>query len=408
MRTLASPHAPVVGRVEALRRSSVGPASRWPASATADCVVPDVAIVTPPRPPESRTSAGRAFVHRGRKAVVVDGGGVRRMPQTSHSHRGRRTPGARRSPFWSAAPNCQVNRRRWTVRVHKSSLAHYLRSARPCPRRHRLGCLGGLVADFDEQQHRAAYEAMAKGDTAPIRALMADDYVQHMPAFDITVHGRERTLDLISRIFGRLGITEYRLERVEQQGDFVITTSADVALSDPTSSAAWMSNGWSRRLAVEGWAHRPPLRTASTCGSSWSGRTDLDTTTSSVPLSPTAARSAQRRRGRGRSTRARPARARRTQAPVGRTGPWTARRRRARSTWSCGPSGSHAVAVRPPGVTAPASSAAPSPRPARIVRAELRPNAAAYLGRAPAAARRRRRPAPVRSCWAKMRSAAAR
>jgi predicted SnoaL-like aldol condensation-catalyzing enzyme len=116
------------------------------------------------------------------------------------------------------------------------------------------------VADFDEQQHRAAYEAMAKGDTAPIRALMADDYVQHMPAFDITVHGRERTLDLISRIFGRLGITEYRLERVEQQGDFVINYICGRSSLRPDEfRGVDVQRVGPDGLAVEGWAHRPPL-----------------------------------------------------------------------------------------------------------------------------------------------------
>jgi hypothetical protein len=101
---------------------------------------------------------------------------------------------------------------------------------------------------------------MAKGDTEPLGALIADDYVQHLPAMDITVRGRSRTQDLVSRIFDRMQITEYRLERVEQHGDFVISfisgrsslrpdefQGVDVALRGPDG------------LAVVGWAHRPPL-----------------------------------------------------------------------------------------------------------------------------------------------------
>jgi hypothetical protein len=116
------------------------------------------------------------------------------------------------------------------------------------------------VTDFDEQQHRAAYEAMAKGDLEPIGALMAPDYVHHMVSMDISVHGRDRTLDLVSRMLDRLQVSDYRVSQVEQHGEFVITCisgrsalrpdefhGVDVVRVDPDG------------LAVEGWSHRPLL-----------------------------------------------------------------------------------------------------------------------------------------------------
>lgn len=115
------------------------------------------------------------------------------------------------------------------------------------------------MADFDEQQHRAAYEAMAKGDTAPIGALMAEDHVHHMTHWDITVRGRERTLDLVARIFDRLQVTDYRLERVEQHGEFVITTiTGRSALRTDEFRGVDVVRTGPDGLAVEGWSHRPP------------------------------------------------------------------------------------------------------------------------------------------------------
>jgi predicted SnoaL-like aldol condensation-catalyzing enzyme len=116
-----------------------------------------------------------------------------------------------------------------------------------------------LVFDFDEQQHRAAYEAMAKGDTEPLGALMADDYVQHLTAWGFTVHGRERNLELVSRIFDRFGITEYRLDRVEQHGDFVISfISSRSPLRPEEVQGVDVVRIGPDGLAVEGWVHRPP------------------------------------------------------------------------------------------------------------------------------------------------------
>ncbi len=78
------------------------------------------------------------------------------------------------------------------------------------------------MIDFDEQQHRAAYEALAKGDAGPLLARVSDDYVHHLTTWDLTVHGRERTRQLVERVFERLQITDYRLDDVVQHGDFVI------------------------------------------------------------------------------------------------------------------------------------------------------------------------------------------
>lgn len=116
------------------------------------------------------------------------------------------------------------------------------------------------MADFDEQQHREAYEAMTKGDTEPIGALITDDYVQHMPALGITARGRARTMDLVSRIFDRLQITEYRLERVEQHGDFVISfVSGRSSLRADEFHGVDVHRAGPDGRAVEGWAHRPPM-----------------------------------------------------------------------------------------------------------------------------------------------------
>jgi ketosteroid isomerase-like protein len=116
------------------------------------------------------------------------------------------------------------------------------------------------VTDFDEQQHRAAYEALAKGDSDPLFARVSDDYVQHMTAWNLTVHGRERTQDLIERIFERLQITDYRLEHVMQHGDFVISLiSGRSALRADEFHGVDVVRPGPDGLAVEGWAHRPPL-----------------------------------------------------------------------------------------------------------------------------------------------------
>ncbi len=67
------------------------------------------------------------------------------------------------------------------------------------------------MTNFDEQQHRAAHEALAKGDTEPLFALVSEGYVHHLTTWDLTVHGRERTRQLVQRVFERLQITDYRL-----------------------------------------------------------------------------------------------------------------------------------------------------------------------------------------------------
>ena len=116
------------------------------------------------------------------------------------------------------------------------------------------------MADFDEQQHRAAYEALAKGDMEPLFARVSDDYVQHMTAWDLTVHGRARTRELVERVFDRLQITDYRLEDVQQHGDFVISfISGRSPLRPDEFHGVDVVRPGPDGLAVEGWAHRPPL-----------------------------------------------------------------------------------------------------------------------------------------------------
>lgn len=116
------------------------------------------------------------------------------------------------------------------------------------------------MVEFNEQQHRSAYEAMAKGDLGPLNALISDDYVQHLPAMGLTVHGRERTTELISRIFDRLQITDYRLTHVQQHGDFVVSfISTRSAIREDEIRGVDVARGGPDGLAVEGWAHRPPL-----------------------------------------------------------------------------------------------------------------------------------------------------
>lgn len=122
------------------------------------------------------------------------------------------------------------------------------------------GVWSELVADFNEQQHRAAYEAMAKGDTEQLGALLVNDYVQHIPSWGLTVHGRERTLELVFRIVDRLQITDLRLERVEQHGDFVVSfVSGRSPLRPDEFHGVDVARGGPDGLAVEGWVHRAPL-----------------------------------------------------------------------------------------------------------------------------------------------------
>lgn len=113
---------------------------------------------------------------------------------------------------------------------------------------------------FDEQQHRAAYEALAQGDTEPLFALVSDDYRHHIVPWGLTVHGRERTRELVERIFERLQISDYRLEHVIQHGDLVINLiSGRSPLRDDQFYGVDVLLPGPDGKAVEGWAHRPPL-----------------------------------------------------------------------------------------------------------------------------------------------------
>lgn len=113
---------------------------------------------------------------------------------------------------------------------------------------------------FDEQQHRAAYDALARGDTGPLMARVSDDYVQHLATWDLTVHGRQRTKELVERIFERLQLTEYRLDQVVQHGDLVVNLiSGRSALREEQFHGVDVIRVGPDGLAVEGWAHRPPL-----------------------------------------------------------------------------------------------------------------------------------------------------
>lgn len=113
---------------------------------------------------------------------------------------------------------------------------------------------------FDEQQHRAAYDALARGDSGPLLARVADGYVQHLATWDLTVRGRQRTKDLVDRVFERLQITDYRLDQVLQHGDFVINlVSGRSALRTEEFHGVDVIEVGPDGVAVEGWAHRPPL-----------------------------------------------------------------------------------------------------------------------------------------------------
>jgi hypothetical protein len=114
--------------------------------------------------------------------------------------------------------------------------------------------------DFDEQDHRAAYDAMAKGDTGPVTALVADDYVHHMTAWGLTVRGRDRTRALVDRIFERMQITEYQVDDVKLQGEFVVTfISGRSALREDEFHGVDVVRRGPDGMALEGWSHRPPL-----------------------------------------------------------------------------------------------------------------------------------------------------
>jgi hypothetical protein len=116
------------------------------------------------------------------------------------------------------------------------------------------------MTDFDEHAHRAAYEAMVQGDTGPIGARLAQDYVHHMTAWGLTVHGRERVRDLVGRVFERLQITEYHVGDVVLQGEFVVTfVSGRSALREEEFHGVDVVRQGADGLAVEGWSHRPLL-----------------------------------------------------------------------------------------------------------------------------------------------------
>lgn len=116
------------------------------------------------------------------------------------------------------------------------------------------------MTDFDEQQHRAAYEAMANGDTGPIGALMAPDHVQHMLSMGIVARGRDRTLELVARLFDRLQVSEYRVTQVQQHGEWVVTcVSGRSALRPDEFHGVDVVRTGPDGLSREGWSHRPVL-----------------------------------------------------------------------------------------------------------------------------------------------------
>lgn len=116
------------------------------------------------------------------------------------------------------------------------------------------------MVEFDEARHRAAYEGMRRGDPTLLGTLLAEDVVQHIVDWDLTVHGRQRTVELVSRIFDRFAISDYSLDRVEVHGEFVVNyVSARSALLPERFSGVDVVRVGADGLAVESWSHRPRL-----------------------------------------------------------------------------------------------------------------------------------------------------
>lgn len=112
---------------------------------------------------------------------------------------------------------------------------------------------------FDEKRYVHAYDQFFEGDSEPLRELTAEDYVLHIPSFDLHISGREKALDWLRQLTQQVNIRQ-RVEKVESHGDFVITQvtgTSDLRSEEYRGVDVVRVNDEGR--AVESHLHRPPL-----------------------------------------------------------------------------------------------------------------------------------------------------
>lgn len=114
------------------------------------------------------------------------------------------------------------------------------------------------MPDFDETRYVHAYDQFFQGDLDPMRDVTAEDYVLHVPVFDLHFTEREKAFDWLREIIRQVNIRQ-QVVKVEQHGDFIVTLVRGTSdLRDDYEGVDVARLGDGGRI-VEAYLHRPPL-----------------------------------------------------------------------------------------------------------------------------------------------------
>lgn len=114
------------------------------------------------------------------------------------------------------------------------------------------------MPDFDEKQYVHAHDQFFQGDLDPAREVTAEDYVLHLPVFDVHVSDREKAFDWLRQFIQQANVRQ-RVLKVELHGDFLVTHvsgSSDLRGDYEGVDVARLDED---RRVVEVFMHRSPL-----------------------------------------------------------------------------------------------------------------------------------------------------
>lgn len=115
------------------------------------------------------------------------------------------------------------------------------------------------MSELSEQELQHAYEQITSGNVDAVRALLAADYVLHIPSVGLTVSGRDQALQVAVRVIEQLQVRSQRLERVERHGEFVVGFMSGNSGLRGDFHGIDVSRVDDNGLIAEAYLHRPPL-----------------------------------------------------------------------------------------------------------------------------------------------------